>query len=99
MRNLPIDLRNLGIFLNKQGHSFQFSKKSIGDLPLLLVVRACRYIFRFLCLLPKNAPDVSRIYGSYFGWRVKYSMPRKTNFVNELMEVWRTLRTNYLVEK
>ena len=35
MRNLPIDTRNLGIFPNKQGHSFQFPKKSRGGLPLL----------------------------------------------------------------
>ena len=35
MRNLPIDLRSLDIFNNKQGHSFQFPKKSIGGLPLL----------------------------------------------------------------
>ena len=35
MRNLPINTRNLVIFCNKQGHSFQFPKKSRGDLPLL----------------------------------------------------------------
>ena len=35
MRNLPIDTCYLGIFINKQGHSFQFPKKSRGGLPLL----------------------------------------------------------------
>ena len=35
MRNLPINTRNLAIFCNKQGHSFQFPKKSRGDFPLL----------------------------------------------------------------
>ena len=36
VRNLPlIDPCNLDLFRNKQGHSFQFPKKSRGGLPLL----------------------------------------------------------------
>ena len=34
MRNLPIDTRNLGIFLNNKGHFFQIPKESRGALPL-----------------------------------------------------------------
>ena len=46
---------------------------------------------------PKNDPEVSRISGSYFGCMVKYSMSRKTNFLNEIIEVWRTLSTYILM--
>ena len=35
VRNVPIDLCNLDIFHNKQGHSFQFPKESRGGLSLL----------------------------------------------------------------
>ena len=35
VRNLLKDSRNLGIFPNEQGHSFQFPKKSRGGLCLL----------------------------------------------------------------
>ena len=35
VRNIPIDPCNLGIFHNKQGHSFQFPKKSRRGLSLL----------------------------------------------------------------
>ena len=35
MRNLPMDTHNLGIYPNKQTHSFRFPKKSRGGLPLL----------------------------------------------------------------
>ena len=35
MKNLPMDTRNLGIYPNKQGHSFQFPKRSRGVLPFL----------------------------------------------------------------
>ena len=66
MRNLPIDAYNLGIFLNKQGHSFQFPKK-------------------------KRAEEASH--------SPLTSESRKKNFVNELMEVWRTLSTCWKVVK
>ena len=33
MRNLSIDTRNLSIFSDKQGHSFQFPEKSRGPPP------------------------------------------------------------------
>ena len=52
IKNLHIDPYNLGIFPNKQGHSFQFSIKSSGGFPLPLVVCACWHILRILCLLP-----------------------------------------------
>ena len=100
IRNLPIDFRNLGIFSNKQVHSFQLPKESRGDLLVLLgslSLLAYFTIFMSLCLLPKDSPDISRIYGSHFGWRVKYNDPKKTNFVNELMEVWRILSTYILL--
>ena len=35
VRNIPIDSCNLGIFDNKQGHSFKFPKKSRGGLSVL----------------------------------------------------------------
>ena len=52
MKNLPIDPCNLGIFPNKQCHSFQFPKNSRGAPPPLLPGE-CWHILRFLCLLPK----------------------------------------------
>ena len=49
MRIVPIDASNLGIFLKKQGHSFQFQNKiPEGASPSPLVVCACRYFFMFL---------------------------------------------------
>ena len=89
VRNLPIDPCNLSIFHNRQGHSFflNFQKRAEEISPFSLVVFVCWHILRFLCLLPKNSPEISRKYGSYLGWRVKYSEPRKTSFINEIMEV------------
>ena len=86
MRNLYVDSRNLGIFPKKQGHSFQFPKKKRGVLPLLPDSLRLLTYFKIFLSPSKNAPEVSRIYGSYFGWRVKYSELRKINFVNEPME-------------
>ena len=86
MKNITIDYHNLGIFPKKQGHSLQFPEKSRGDRPLLPgTLRLVTYFKIFMS--PKNVPEVSRIYGSYFGWRVKYSEPRKKNLVNELKEI------------
>ena len=82
-RHLPIDLRNLEIFFDKQGLSFQFPKTSRGGFSLLPGSLHLLIYFKILALVPKNAPEVYRIYGSYFGWRMKYSEPRKTNFSNE----------------
>ena len=73
IRNLPIDFRNLGIFSNKQGRSFQFPIESRGDLLVLLDrLSLLEYftIFVCLCLLLKDSPDVLRIYGSLMGQSV-----------------------------
>ena len=66
MRNLPAVPCNLGIFPSKQGHSFQFVKNSRGGLPLLPGSFRLLTILIILCILPKNDPEISRIYGFYF---------------------------------
>ena len=93
LRNLPLDPLNLDNFPTNKVSPFNCQKRAEKTSPFSLVVCICWRIFRFLCLVPKNAPEVSRIYVSYFGWRVKYSESTKTDFVNELIEVWRTLNT------
>ena len=71
MRNLHIDPCNLGIFPSKQGHSFQRPKKRRGSFPLLPVSLHLLTYFQIFISPPKKVPEVSRIYGSHFGWRVK----------------------------
>ena len=67
--------------------------------PFPLVLQAYLYILKFLnlyilkMLLWKaisHGTEVSRIYGSYSGCKVKYSQSRNTQFFNELMQVWKT---------
>ena len=72
MINLPIDPRNVGIFPTNTVAPFNFQKRAEE--------------VKIFMSPSKKCPEVSRIYDSYFGWRVKYREPRKTNFVNELME-------------
>ena len=93
MRNLPRDSRNLGIFLNKQVAPFNFQNRAKKASLSSLVLCSYWRILRFLCFLPKNAHEVFRVCDSYFEWRVKYNEPGKTNFVNEFIEVGRTLST------
>ena len=97
VRNLPIDPCNLGIFHNKPGYPFQFPKKNRGGLPLLPGSLPLLTYFKLFMFRSEKFPEVSRKYVSYGGWRVIYSEPRKTNFINELMEVSRILSTYILL--
>ena len=89
MRNIPIDPLNLGIFLNKQSHSFQFPKKSRVGLPLLPGSSCLLIHFKIQTSASKKYPR-SFQYIWFLFWvegEIQYSEPRKTNFVNTLMKV------------
>ena len=72
-----------------------FKKRAEKASPFCLVVCTYWLTLRFLWLLPKMLLKFLE-YRLLF-WMVKYSEPKKTNFIKELMEVWKTLSTYILL--
>ena len=87
MKNLLIDPRNMDIFPYKQGHSFQFPKKSRGGPPPPWWFVPADIIYDFYVSFQKCPLSLQNIWLLFWMEGVKYSEPRKTNFVNELTEV------------